>query len=108
MTFWNFLRSDRPESSLRVNLFIITLPIGGTIGAIAFHIIWRTVFTVFLSYQGSMQIVTQLEISWSALGLFIGAVLAGYFTLLYGKKINKDAETNQGTKETNNSKTPTT
>jgi len=104
---WKFLRSDRPESSLRVNLFIITVPVGGLIGAVAFHIIWRTLFPVFLSYQGSLQIVTTLEISWSALGLFIGAVLAGYFTLLYGKKLNKDSETNQGTKESDGSTPPT-
>lgn len=85
------------KSSLRVNLFIVTIPIALILLSIAFHVAYRTVvpFKIVVDAISHVQQVIMLPIEWATLAVFSGAIFAGYLSLLYGKERNKNAETNQ-------------
>lgn len=82
-------------------MLIITTPIGAILWMVCFHIFWFTIHPFEIVYMGITQVpvIVKNEIPWLALAGFVGGILAGLFSLWYGKKINKDAETAQGSKE---------
>lgn len=89
---WGFLKADSPDSSLRVNMFIITVPIGMILFSVFFYIMYRTLTpTEIIVTKESSKYIYE-AIPWMALGGFVGAILATLVTVWYGKKLNKDAE----------------
>lgn len=96
---WGFLKSNTPDSSLRVNMLIITIPIGFILGSVAAFILHRTfvplettiIVNPLIKHTYTIKYVFA-ELPWLALGGFVGTIIAALVTLWFGKKINKDAE----------------
>ena len=95
---WNFLKENRVESSHRLNLLIITIPLALILLAVVFHIIWCTVVPIhIITEKGQIPQTKHHDIDWSGLGIFMSAMLGGYLGLLYGKSLNKAQEIKQST-----------
>ena len=93
MSLSDYLNGSKPESSLRLNLFIVTVPTALVILTLAFHITWITLFPVYIigAYNGKLEYITR-SISWVEIAAFVTAFGIFVFQLWYGKKLNKDAE----------------
>jgi hypothetical protein len=102
---WKFLKSNRTESSFRVWGTWITAPVGAILWAVVFHIVWMTLhpYEIFMLGNPPVPTLIKNEIPWLSLVAFIGGIITALISLWYGKKINKDAEITQGTKETDTS-----
>ena len=99
---WNFLKSNSSESSLRVNMFIITVPIGMILFSVFFYIMHRTIVPTEIHVTKEYSKYIYEVIPWVSLGAFVGAILAALMTIWYGKKMNKEIE-NELPKEENTS-----
>jgi hypothetical protein len=117
---WNIFRSDRPESSTRINIFITILATVPIQFAVAFHIFYMTghygaslpVIEILQILKGSLNkgasfsdLVNALRalptpvhigIEWVGVAAFETAMAGLYLALLYGKSINKSQEVEAG------------
>jgi hypothetical protein len=104
----NFFKSNTDESSLRLNMFMIVLPIGFILWAVALHIAYRTFIPVEQVYDPKLHSVksTYAVIEWLSIATFIAGVLGALYSIWYGKKINKDAEKNNQADNNNETSKP--
>lgn len=95
MSLSDYLNGSKPESSLRLNLFIVTIPTALVVLALAFHIIWITLFPVYIIgvYNNKLEYIIR-EVKWIEVAGFVTAFGIFVFQLWYGKKLNKDSENN--------------
>jgi hypothetical protein len=91
--FTELMTAGNSRSSTRFVLLLWGIAIGSLIGAIAFHIMWRTVvpYQVIWLAPGKLEVV-QFSIEWTGLGVAIGAILGGAAALLWGKSKTKEQE----------------
>ncbi len=90
---WDFLKSNSPDSSLRVNMLLITVPVSAILWMVAFHIFYLTIVPEQVTVMGHSDIkYIYRELPWLALSGFVGAIITTLVTLWVGKKINKEAE----------------
>ena len=88
----NFFRADSPESSLRLNMLLVVIPISLILFSVAFFIFYRTLVPVEVVNSAAGLKHTYSEIPWAYMGGFVVAILTGLYSIWYGKKINKEAE----------------
>jgi hypothetical protein len=89
----SLLGSNTPDSSLRFNLLLVTIPIAIILASVAFFIFYRTVVPIEVTFVSKTTLkYVYADIPWAAIGAFVALLITSYFTLVYGKKINKDAE----------------
>ena len=91
MSLSNYLNGTKPESSLRLNLFLVTVPSAITVLTLGIHILWITIHPVYVVRITPLVYITR-DIHWGEMAAFIGAFGIFIFQLWYGKKINKDSE----------------
>lgn len=91
---WNFLKEKTSESTTRVILFLVSIPVATMLYMVSFYIFWFTIHPTEIFYMGLTQTptVVQHSIDWVNISAFVAAVLTGFLALLWGKKMNKDAE----------------
>jgi len=91
----SYLSNNKPDSSLRLNLLIITIPTAILLLTLTVHIIWVTFNPVYIIgvSGGKTEYITR-EIHWMEIATFVGALGVFVFQLWYGKKLNKDSENN--------------
>ena len=117
---WNLFRSDKPESSTRLNIFIAVLATIPIQVAVAFHIAYMTVhygasipiieilqilkgslnkganFSDLVNALRALPTPAQVGIEWLGVAAFETTMAGLYLALLYGKSINKAQEVEAG------------
>lgn len=93
---WQIFNSQSPESSNRLNMFMIVAPISFILTDVGVYILHRIFLPIEIIVTKESSKYIYEVIPWMAIGGFISIVLAALFSIWYGKKINKDAETKAG------------
>lgn len=88
----NFFKNNTDESSLRLYMEQITLPVSLILFAVFLFIIHRTFVPVKIINTGHVLEYVYSPIPWGELTLFVGGVIAAAITIWVGKKMNKEAE----------------
>jgi len=83
---WNFLKSDQPESSMRVNIFIITLACTVLILSISFYIIMLSI-AIFkgVNLPGANLAALAALIQWSPIVALMAGITALLSSVFYRK-----------------------
>jgi hypothetical protein len=77
-------------------MFLIVAPISFMLTDVGIYILHRTFVPYEIVNTGTTLTYKYSLIEWMAIGGFVSIILAALFTIWYGKKINKDAETKAG------------
>ena len=91
---WNFLKSDTPDSSLRVNMFMASIAVSFILFNIGVIMLAYAFIPTEVTYNPKLNHLVYVfrSVDFIQIGTGVGLILAGLFSLWYGKKLNKNAE----------------